>query len=135
MHSYVCYCLRSTTTSKTYVGVTNNLVRRLRQHNGELKGGARYTSSGGPWVLTMIVGPFGTYQHALHFEWHWKHAAPKKLTGLKGRQIKLQQLVTHKVQWPLLFYSAVQYELDLPAHIVAVNDRDHVIYPAAAVSG
>jgi putative endonuclease len=26
-----------------YCGVTNNLTRRLRQHNGEIKGGAKYT--------------------------------------------------------------------------------------------
>ncbi|MGM0481031.1 MAG: GIY-YIG nuclease family protein [Pseudomonadota bacterium] len=26
-----------------YCGITNDLTRRLRQHNGEIKGGARYT--------------------------------------------------------------------------------------------
>jgi len=105
MHPYVCYCLESSTTAKTYVGVTNNLKRRLRQHNRELQGGAKYTSTGGPWILSILVGPFATHQHALHFEWHWKHSPPKKVTGLKGRLIKLQHMVTVKTPWPLQVYA------------------------------
>lgn len=31
-----------------YCGITTNIVRRLRQHNGEIKGGARYTQSRRP---------------------------------------------------------------------------------------
>lgn len=127
MHAYVCYCLKSTTTSKTYVGVTNYLQRRLRQHNGEIKGGAKYTSSGGPWVLAMLVGPFLTYQHALHFEWHWKHMAPKKLKGIKGRQVKLEALVTNKIKWPLSCYSSASTTISLPSHIKTVEQWEQII--------
>ena len=81
MHPFVCYCIKADNSHRTYVGVTNNLVRRIRQHNKEIKGGAKYTSSGGPWSLAMLVGPFLTYQHALHFEWHWKHCAPRRITN------------------------------------------------------
>ena len=28
-----------------YCGITNNLEKRLKQHNGEIKGGAKYTRS------------------------------------------------------------------------------------------
>lgn len=127
MHSYVCYCLQSVNTSKTYVGVTNNLERRLRQHNGELKGGAKYTSTGGPWVLAILVGPFGTYQHALHFEWHWKHAAPRKFTGLKGRQVKLESLVARKIKWLLSVYSSAAGALTLPSHVNTVTQWENII--------
>ena len=41
---YIIYILYNTTSNKTYVGITNNPVRRLRQHNGELVGGAKYTT-------------------------------------------------------------------------------------------
>ncbi|MEL7044511.1 MAG: GIY-YIG nuclease family protein [Pseudomonadota bacterium] len=34
-----------------YTGVTSNLERRLRQHNGEIGGGARYTRARRPVTL------------------------------------------------------------------------------------
>ncbi|WP_083405030.1 GIY-YIG nuclease family protein [Idiomarina sp. MD25a] len=41
-----------------YTGVTTCLERRIRQHNGELSGGARYTQSRRPVSLTWSQGPF-----------------------------------------------------------------------------
>jgi len=38
-------------TGRFYIGVTTRLKRRLRQHNGELKGGARATRMHRPWAL------------------------------------------------------------------------------------
>ncbi|MCS5592415.1 MAG: GIY-YIG nuclease family protein [Gammaproteobacteria bacterium] len=34
-----------------YCGITNNLIRRMRQHSGELKGGAKYTLSRKPCTI------------------------------------------------------------------------------------
>lgn len=34
-----------------YCGITNHLDKRLRQHNGEIKGGAKYTQSRRPCEL------------------------------------------------------------------------------------
>lgn len=39
-----------------YTGVSNNLLRRCRQHNGELTGGARYTRVRRPVVLVWSEG-------------------------------------------------------------------------------
>lgn len=44
------YLLRCADQS-LYCGITNNLQKRLRQHNGELKGGAKYTRAKGPCSL------------------------------------------------------------------------------------
>ena len=38
--------------------LTLTLERRIRQHNGELSGGARYTQSRRPVSLTWSQGPF-----------------------------------------------------------------------------
>ena len=46
-HVYMVRCADNT----LYAGVTNNLQRRIKQHNGELRGGARYTASRRPVVL------------------------------------------------------------------------------------
>ncbi|KAL6326850.1 hypothetical protein AAG906_012125 [Vitis piasezkii] len=48
--SWLVYLILSTNTPiKTYVGVTTNFSRRLKQHNGELKGGAKASRTGRPW--------------------------------------------------------------------------------------
>jgi predicted GIY-YIG superfamily endonuclease len=42
-NNYLVYLLINTHNKCTYVGITNNLQRRIRQHNGDLVGGAKYT--------------------------------------------------------------------------------------------
>lgn len=64
--------LASTDGRKTYVGATVNPERRLRQHNGEICGGARATK-GRTWVRRFLVGGFADERAALRFEWRWKY--------------------------------------------------------------
>ena len=51
--------------------MTNNLKRRIRQHNGLIRGGAKSTRSH-KWTFHTIVGTFATKSEAMSFEWHWK---------------------------------------------------------------
>jgi putative endonuclease len=49
------YLLRCADDS-LYAGITNNLEKRLQQHNGELVGGARYTRGRRPVELVWQEG-------------------------------------------------------------------------------
>lgn len=56
---YCVYLLNHSFQNKTYVGCTNNLARRIRQHNGEISGGAKYTTSNKQDGIWMIYGTIG----------------------------------------------------------------------------
>ena len=69
---WFCYMLESIDGRKTYVGATIDPGRRLRQHNGELVGGARATK-GRTWKRRFLIGGFADERAALRFEWRWKY--------------------------------------------------------------
>ncbi|KAI1805963.1 hypothetical protein F4811DRAFT_195394 [Daldinia bambusicola] len=69
---YTVYILRSTIRKSTlYIGSTPNPPRRLKQHNGEVKGGAARTSRSKlrPWEMVGLVSGFPGMVTALKFEW------------------------------------------------------------------
>ena len=52
--SYYIYLLHHENKNRTYLGITNNIRRRWRQHNGEIKGGAKATTAllgYGKWIV------------------------------------------------------------------------------------
>lgn len=87
-------------SGNTYVGATVDLERRLRQHNKEIKGGARATgikvSEGEIWRRAAYVSGFPDWQAALQFEWRWKQLSrklPIKMKPLERRIKALRQLL------------------------------------------
>jgi len=91
--SPIVYCL--VLDNCTYIGYTLYRKHRLRQHNGELVGGARYTkahlarvqkrNSRAQWKMLFWVSGFGSSKHALQFERAWKHAKTTKMATLSAR--------------------------------------------------
>lgn len=83
----------------TYVGVSPDPKRRLRQHNKEIKGGAVYTTSKSPnWRHVCLVTGFQTKQQSMQFEWAVKHVPPRDAGGLLNR-IKKLCTTLNKTQW------------------------------------
>lgn len=80
---YIVYILKSlaprlhSSSGRTYVGLTNNLARRLRQHNGHIAGGARYTRAHRPWAVHATVEGFRDARDARQFEWYMHHPRAK----------------------------------------------------------
>lgn len=91
-----CYLLRTIDggSQKTYVGVTPDLDRRLRQHNGEIHGGAVATA-GRRWERVCHVRGFPDQRAALQFEWRWKQITRRLARGepVERRLRALQQLL------------------------------------------
>lgn len=97
--SWKCYLLATTDgkSQKTYVGVTPDLDRRLKQHNGLLSGGA-YATAGRSWERIGHVSGFPDHRAALQFEWRWKQISRRLGAGepLKRRLAALQTLLAYE---------------------------------------
>jgi structure-specific endonuclease subunit SLX1 len=92
-----CYIIEN--NGYTYVGVSNNVEKRLRAHNGEIKGGAKYTTSKGPgWKHICIIHGFPTKIESMQFEWALKHIRPRNAGGIVNRIRKLNTLL-NKTKW------------------------------------
>jgi predicted GIY-YIG superfamily endonuclease len=101
--TWFCYILRNTDERwkhQTYNGSTNNPVRRLRQHNEEISGGARAThGKGGAWEIYALVSGFPDHVNALSCEWRIKHPNGKpgrrdpKYSGERGRIVGLREVL------------------------------------------
>lgn len=90
---WVCYVIGHQNQRFTYCGMSNNVTRRLRQHNGEIKGGARYTSQvhKGVWTPMFHVTGFQSRRQVAQFEWAMKKRKSKRRV-CAGREGRVQQL-------------------------------------------
>ncbi len=90
---YLVYILKS--DNRTYVGMTNNFFRRFRQHNKEIKGGARYTSKRDSWYPICIIDGFETMKEAMQCEWRLKRGKG----GPQGRINYLNNYIKNNDKW------------------------------------
>jgi predicted GIY-YIG superfamily endonuclease len=106
MVNWYCYILKSQDPNYpniTYNGKTNDPKRRLRQHNGEITGGAKATKKAQPWEIYVLITGFKNEIDALRCEWRIKHPTktkkrPKQYCGVKGR-IKGLNIVLTDTKW------------------------------------
>lgn len=101
---WYCYILRNKNpqySNLTYNGSTNNPKRRLRQHNGEISGGAVYTKKApAGWEIYFLMTGFPDHKNALSCEWRIKHTEgkprcqrPPHHRGTKGRIVALNDIL------------------------------------------
>ena len=73
--------------TRTYIGATLDVARRLEQHNGNQSGGAKATH-GRIWSRLCHITGFPHERAALQFEWSWKHTSRKQEGRPLERRIK-----------------------------------------------
>jgi predicted GIY-YIG superfamily endonuclease len=101
--TYTVYVLERRGCGRTYIGSTNDVRRRVRQHNGELAGGARATCSAGKkgcWGAVLLIEGFCDHRTALQAEWRMKHIRNRRnhlyadLRGAAGKVRGLSELLS-----------------------------------------
>lgn len=98
---YYCYIIYNE-HGHTYNGYTVNLNRRLRQHNGLLKGGAKATRGRGPWKFLLVLTSecWDCVSIAMKHEWSIRYPTrkrprPKEFNGVLGRLTSFSYIFNH----------------------------------------
>ena len=101
-NKHYCYILQNDDNQRTYNGYTVNTRKRLRQHNGEISGGAKSTKCSNTWKYIAVISGFPDKINALQCEWRIRKPFNKRRTieycGSEGR-IKGLNHVLHLEKW------------------------------------
>jgi len=135
---WYCYILRNKLEqfkNNTYNGSTNNPVRRLRQHNEEIKGGAKAThGKGGAWEICAMLSGFPDHINALSCEWRMKCPSgkpgkrEKKYQGVKGRISSLNEILPLE-RWTgkcIVDNKDFKLKLHIVSNVVEYIDRENI---------
>ena len=92
-NQHFCYIVENGTKRNTYAGYTVNPTRRLRQHNGALAGGAKYTKTFGPiWTFALVLtSPNFDNHRALSLEYHMKPHGKRTAAKYKKNVMQTQK--------------------------------------------
>jgi predicted GIY-YIG superfamily endonuclease len=127
-HSEFCYLLFSDTgegqpNTLTYIGFTVKPSRRLRQHNHEIKGGARSTCrSRYRWNVCVLVGGFPSRSAALSFEKCWQKCRGHRNRGPLNKFLALEESLKRK-DAEHQYWVAIQPEWMSFAHPFVANNH------------
>ena len=138
---YYCYFLgqHNYWSGQTYNGYTVNLSRRLRQHNGEIKGGAWATTAKdkGAWsfIAVLTSDSWTSVSRAMACEWNCRYPTrkkprPKMFAGAKGRIDSLVEIFKHIKDDVRLYLHPAFYDhalsLGLPSHVTLYKQLEDI---------
>jgi len=86
-NTFFVYILYSATVDKYYVGHTNDINRRLTEHNDLLADSGKYCVKNGPWKLVYSESRFQTRADAM--------AREKQIKSWKSRK-KIEEIIKNK---------------------------------------
>lgn len=119
---------------KTYIGSTVNLNRRIRQHNGEIKKGAKYTS-GGIWQYYCVLYNLNNNKcKCLSEEWQLKNQTIKikKYSDIYDRRRRaIEKYITpDPYEYKYILFVSKKYVKYLPkcnigVYIWIIDDFSH----------
>lgn len=82
------YLLWNPSAQRTYIGVTTDVTRRLRQHNKEIKGGAKSTSKYSGWIIHCTLEGLKNRSEAQR----WEKIVKGRVRGLVAREQAFRDL-------------------------------------------
>ena len=92
---YFVYWIQS--GPRAYIGATVDPRKRLRQHNGELVGGAARTRNRGPWHFHCVISGFRSWKEALQYEWAAKYYT-RRARGIHART-EAMEILNRRHRW------------------------------------
>jgi len=116
------YLLYHKVSNRTYLGITKDVERRLRQHRGEIVGGARFTARiqkshpAGQWQLVATLSPFPNQSEVTR----WERLLKLKTRGLKQRLAAMQAIA--RGEHPKEFSQAMRDKYVIPEVLLAYKD-------------
>ena len=124
--TYLVYLI--TCDNLYYIGMTNNFTRRIQQHNGILKGGAKFTKKRQDWNPIVMIDGFKNKQEAIQCEWALKRRNKNNISGILGRFIQLQYL-WNRNQWtsksPLVSDQTIHIYVEKKyKHLLTIDTQD-----------
>ena len=126
----------------SYIGFTTNPKRRLRQHNKEIKGGAKATTNkDSDWEFAVLLTGFKDKINALSCEWKLKHPN-KNYYKIEGK-IKILNEILLLNKWTnkciienkdcnyIIYIKDIYYNLlnfeKIPQNIIVNNVNDNLL--------
>lgn len=130
MSTNYCYILQN--INRTYIGYTIDPTRRIQQHNGIMKGGAKATSMLKNWKYLAIITSSDirfTKKLALSIEWNLKCPLGKRIKdstfwGIDGK-IKTLNTVLPRYQIQFTIYIDKLYIDKLNSEYFTIHTLDN----------